>query len=40
MWWRNKKMTIILVLVGIFAIYIIMVIACGGFAMKRCFGSD
>ncbi|CAK92556.1 unnamed protein product (macronuclear) [Paramecium tetraurelia] len=40
MWWRNKKMTIILVLVGLLAIYIIMVIACGGFAMHRCFGSS
>ena len=33
-------MTISLVLVGLLAIYIIMVIACGGFAMHRCFGSD
>lgn len=33
-------MTIILILLGIFGIYIIMVIACGGFAMKRCFGHD
>ncbi|CAD8136641.1 unnamed protein product [Paramecium octaurelia] len=40
MWWRNKKMMIIMILVGILAIYFIMVIACGGFAMHRCFGSN
>lgn len=33
-------MTIILILLGIFGIYIIMVIACGGFTMKRCFGHN
>jgi vesicle-associated membrane protein 7 len=35
MWWRNKKMTLILILVGLLAIYIILGLICG-FGFGKC----
>lgn len=35
MWWRNKKMTLLLVLVVLLAIYIILGLICG-FGFQKC----
>ncbi|CAG0882805.1 unnamed protein product [Darwinula stevensoni] len=36
LWWKNVKMMVIAVLIGIVALYIIVSIACGGLDWKKC----
>lgn len=37
MLWRNWKFTLLIILVVIAVIYLILVIACGGFSLSGCF---
>jgi vesicle-associated membrane protein 7 len=39
MWWRNKKMCLLLVLLVLFVIFVIVLIACGGFSFSKCRSS-
>eukprot|EP00823_Brevimastigomonas_motovehiculus_P005581 TRINITY_DN4155_c0_g1_i1.p1 TRINITY_DN4155_c0_g1~~TRINITY_DN4155_c0_g1_i1.p1 ORF type:complete len:267 (+),score=51.57 TRINITY_DN4155_c0_g1_i1:116-802(+) len=36
MWWKNAKVTVILVVIVLFIVYIILSIACGGLALPSC----
>lgn len=35
-WWKKMKLTIILSIIGLIAIFVIVLIACGGFNFSRC----
>lgn len=38
MWWKNIKLTVLIVVIAIIAIYIIVSISCGGLAWQKCVG--
>eukprot|EP00029_Vermamoeba_vermiformis_P002664 TRINITY_DN1303_c0_g1_i1.p1 TRINITY_DN1303_c0_g1~~TRINITY_DN1303_c0_g1_i1.p1 ORF type:complete len:255 (+),score=65.63 TRINITY_DN1303_c0_g1_i1:18-782(+) len=40
MWWKNVKLTIMIILILIVVVYIIVAISCGGLLFQGCVGSD
>lgn len=39
MWWKSKKIWLMLGLITIFTIYFILVFSCGGFDLNKCIGG-